>query len=159
MSDATFHTTRQDLRKEESKVAQQHGGVVPSDSDVSQMKVNVFSYQLPHYKSTNPLQSVIDQNTNKSAQIDKTKANLPLPEDPPVESDWNSADQRTVNVGSGGVEGPISYDPNSSLRGPATAESSVRVDGSQLHKNTGPGNVGRQAVEGLDGLPKDALAR
>lgn len=45
MSDATFHTTRQDLRKEESKVAQQHGGVVPSDSDVSQMKVITSLYR------------------------------------------------------------------------------------------------------------------
>ncbi|KAJ5291241.1 hypothetical protein N7478_000492 [Penicillium angulare] len=141
MSDATFHTTRQDLRKEESKVAQKHGGVVPSDSDVSQMK------------------SVIDQNTDKSAQIDKAKSNLPLPEDPPVKSDWNSADQRTVNVGSGGISGPISYDPNSGLEGTTTADSSVRVDGNQLHKNTGPGNAGRQAVEGLEGLPKDATSR
>ncbi|KAJ5634745.1 hypothetical protein N7528_002587 [Penicillium herquei] len=141
MSESTFHTTSQDIRKEESKIAQKHGGVVPSDSDISQMK------------------SIIDQNTDKAQQIDKTKANLPLPEQPPVASDWSSADQRTVNVGSGGIEGPISYDPNNALRGPATAESSVRVDGNELHKNTAPGKVGRQAVEGLDHLPSDATTR
>ncbi|KAJ5161668.1 hypothetical protein N7492_007060 [Penicillium capsulatum] len=142
MSDATYHTTRQDLRKAETKAAQQHGGANPSNSEVSQMK------------------SIVDQNSNKSAQIDRTKANLPLPEDPPVASDWNSADQRTVNVGSGGIEGPVSGDGDSALRGPATAESSARVAGSELHQNTAPlSNVGRQRVEGLDGLPSDATTR
>lgn len=41
MSDATYHTTRQDLRKAESKVSQAHGGANPSDSEVSQMKVKL----------------------------------------------------------------------------------------------------------------------
>lgn len=40
MSDSTFHTTTQDLRKAESKVAQSHGGNLPSDSNVAQMKVS-----------------------------------------------------------------------------------------------------------------------
>ncbi|KAJ5975669.1 hypothetical protein N7481_009376 [Penicillium waksmanii] len=120
MSDQTYHTTRQDLRKEESRVSQQHGGKIPADSDVSNMK------------------SIIDQNTNKSKQIDETKANLPLPEDPPVASDWNSSDERTVNVGSGRLEGPISTGADDALRGPSTAASSVRVSGDELHKNTAP---------------------
>ncbi|KAJ5901853.1 hypothetical protein N7495_002381 [Penicillium taxi] len=142
MSEQNYHVTRESLRQAESRATKQNGGANPSDSEVSQMK------------------SIIDQNTNKSKQIDNTKANLPLPEDPPVASDWNSADQRTVNVGSGGIEGPISGDGDSALRGPSTAESSVRVNGDELHKNTAPlKNVGRQAVEGLDGLPSDALAR
>ncbi|KAJ5082401.1 hypothetical protein N7532_011444 [Penicillium argentinense] len=140
MSEQTYHTTRQDLRKEEARLAQQHGGRVPADSDVSQMK------------------SIIDQNTNKPEQIEKTKANLPLPEDPPVASDWNSADQRTVNVGSGRFQGPTSGDE--SLAGNTTASSSVRVDGAELHQNTGPGkNLGRQGVEGLNRLPSDATTR
>jgi len=42
MSDATYHTTRQDLRKEETRTAQQHGGKIPADSDVSQMKVSFY---------------------------------------------------------------------------------------------------------------------
>jgi hypothetical protein len=41
MSDQTYHTTRQDLRKEESRVSQQHGGKIPADSDVSNMKVRI----------------------------------------------------------------------------------------------------------------------
>ncbi|KAL5365283.1 hypothetical protein BJX96DRAFT_9060 [Aspergillus floccosus] len=142
MSDSTFHTTTQDIRKAESKVSNLHGGNPPKDSDVSAMK------------------SVLGTNTNKQEQIDKTKANLPLPEQPPRASDWSSADQRTVNVGSGGVEGPISGERNSALREPATAESSVRRDGNELHQNTAPmGNVGRQAKENLEGLPRDAVAR
>lgn len=50
MSDATFHTTREDLRKGESKVAQSHGGKVPADSDVSLMKVrntSILSFRTP----------------------------------------------------------------------------------------------------------------
>jgi hypothetical protein len=39
MSEQAFHTSRQDLRKDESRIAQQHGGKNPSDSKLSQMKV------------------------------------------------------------------------------------------------------------------------
>ena len=42
MSDATYHTTRQDLRKAETKATQSHGGTNPSNSDVSQMKVRII---------------------------------------------------------------------------------------------------------------------
>ncbi|KAJ5301307.1 hypothetical protein PENANT_c023G03849 [Penicillium antarcticum] len=139
MSDATYHTTGQDIRKAESKVAQSHGGKPPADSDVSQMK------------------SVIDQNTNKPAEIEKTKANLPLPDQPPTASDWNSLDQRTTAVGSGRFEFPPD---NSGLREGATAASSARIDGQELHKTTAPGDkIGRQGVEGLDHLPSDATTR
>jgi hypothetical protein len=106
------------------------------------------------------LQSIIDTNTNKPEQIEKVKADLPLPDQPPVASDWNSNDQRTVNVGSGRLEEPVSGENNSALRGPATASSSARVDGTELHVPTAPeGNVGRQAKEGLDHLPQDAKSR
>ncbi|KAL2821268.1 hypothetical protein BDW59DRAFT_164299 [Aspergillus cavernicola] len=138
MSDSTFHTTAQDLHKPESHASHATKGNTAKDSNVSAMK------------------SIIDQNTDKKSEIDNTKSNLPLPEQPPVASDWNSADQRTVNVGSGGLSG----DANSALRDPATASSSVREDGTQTHKLTEPtGNVGRQAKDNLGGLPKDALAR
>jgi hypothetical protein len=69
------------------------------------------------------------------------KANLPLPEDPPTASDWNSADGRTVNVGSGGMEADVSdmaKGSESGLREPATAESSVRIDGDEWKKPTAP---------------------
>ncbi|KAJ5091486.1 hypothetical protein NUU61_006356 [Penicillium alfredii] len=142
MSEQTYHATRQDLRKAESRVANLHGGQNPADSNLSHMK------------------SIIDQNSNKPEQIERVKANLPLPEQPPTASDWSSSDQRTVNVGSGGIEGPISSEMDSGLRGPATASSSVRVSGSELHQNTAPSKgIGRQAVEGLDDLPSDAKAR
>lgn len=101
-------------------------------------------------------QSVVDKNTDKKADIENTKSNLPLPEEPPVASDWNSADQSTVNVGSGRVEGPPSGDNETSLplSGSATAESSARVDGSEYHKATAPlQNVGR------GDFPKDARYR
>jgi cytoskeletal protein RodZ len=117
MSDSTFHTTTQDTRKAESKVAQSHHGNPPADSDVSKMK------------------SVIDQNTNKPAEIEKTKANLPLPDQPQVASDFNSLDQRTTGVGSGRFEFPPD---NSGLREGAAASSSARVDGNEMHKTTAP---------------------
>ncbi|KAL3468019.1 hypothetical protein BJX64DRAFT_246707 [Aspergillus heterothallicus] len=142
MSDSTFHTTSQDLRKPESHASHAHGGNTAKDSNISAMK------------------SIIDQNTDKKSQIDNVKANLPLPDQPPVASDWNSADQRAVNVGSGGLEGPISGESDSALRGPATASSSAREIGEETHRNTQPtGNVGRQAKDNLGDLPKDALAR
>ena len=98
---------------------------------------------------------------SKADIISERQANLPLPEDPPVASDWNSADASKVNVGSGRLEEDISYgDGSDSLRGPATAESSVRIDGEQLHKNTGaPADMARQGHDGLEDLPKDALER
>ncbi|RAL17109.1 uncharacterized protein BO97DRAFT_420495 [Aspergillus homomorphus CBS 101889] len=143
MADSTFHTTTQDIRKAESHASHAKAGQTPADSNVSAMK------------------SIVDQNNaDKGSKIEQTKANLPLPDQPPVASDWNSSDQRTVNVGSGGREGPVSGENNSALREPATASSSVRVDGSELHQNTQPGsNVGRQGKDNLEGLPKDALAR
>jgi len=105
-------------------------------------------------------QSVTDSNTQpRSEIIAERQANLPLPEQPPVASDWNSADGSKVNVGSGGVQSDVSYGngSESGLRGPATGDSNVRTDGSQAGVNTAPsGGVGRQGHDGLDGLPKDA---
>lgn len=105
-------------------------------------------------------QSVIDSNTQpRSEVIAERQANLPLPEQPPVASDWNSADGSEVNVGSGGVQSDVSYEngSESGLRGPATGDSNVRTDGSQAGVSTAPsGGVGRQGHDGLDGLPKDA---
>ncbi|KAF2214850.1 hypothetical protein CERZMDRAFT_36704, partial [Cercospora zeae-maydis SCOH1-5] len=77
---------------------------------------------------------------NKGEVIAERQGNLPLPDQPPAASDFNSADQRTVNVGSGGVSGPFSHG-NDALREPAT------------------GGVGRQAADGLGGLPADAVAQ
>ncbi|KAK2022988.1 hypothetical protein LX32DRAFT_628910 [Colletotrichum zoysiae] len=86
---------------------------------------------------------------SKADKIERVKANLPLPEQPPVAPDWQSADARNVNVGSGRTEAPISGNQPeaSALRDPS---STTNVDLSK---------VGRQGVEGLDGPPRDAIAK
>jgi len=67
---------------------------------------------------------------SKAAIIAERQANLPLPEDPPAASDWNSSDARNVNVGSGAVESDISTGQGSTagLRDPATEGSGVRQE-------------------------------
>jgi len=91
---------------------------------------------------------------SKADLIAERQANLPLPEEPPVASDWNSADARTVNVKAGEKQAEL---PNSAvaattgLQEPATKASGVRQgDGADLS------HVGRQGQEGLKDLPKDA---
>ena len=93
---------------------------------------------------------------SKADLIAERQANLPLPEDPPVASDWNSADARTVNVKAGKRQEEISVGEASAagLREPATKGSGVREEGGA--DLTG---VGRQGKEGLSGPPKDATAR
>lgn len=54
MTDATFHTTRQDLRKAEARLAEQHGGNPPADSDVSKMKVSSYPYTVSQHPLTLP---------------------------------------------------------------------------------------------------------
>ncbi|KIW03571.1 uncharacterized protein PV09_05326 [Verruconis gallopava] len=98
--------------------------------------------------------------TSKAEIIEERKANLPLPDQPPQASDWQSADARTVNVGSGGVQGDVSAGGGSdSLRGPATGDSAARIDGSEWGTHTSDLNVGRTAKDGLSGLPNDAVTR
>jgi len=90
---------------------------------------------------------------SKAEIIAERQANLPLPEDPPVPSDWNSADSRTVNVKSGELQAEISTGDASSagLRGPASTGSGVREEG-----GADLSGVGRQGKDNLGGLPKDA---
>lgn len=94
---------------------------------------------------------------SKQEIIDERKANLPLPEQPPQASDWNSLDERNVNVGSGGVSADISS--SDSLRGPAAANSDVRVDGEEYKSNTVSRGAGREGQDNLGGLPNDAVSR
>lgn len=86
---------------------------------------------------------------SNAEKIANAQSNLPLPEQPPVASDWNSADGSTTNVGSGrDVTSGVSTGAGETagLREPA---SSADVDLSK---------VGRQGKDGLDGLPKDATS-
>lgn len=90
---------------------------------------------------------------SKADIIAERVANLPKPEDPPVKSDWNSADPSTVNIKPGEdlPEIPTGVESSSGLREPATQGSGVReAEGADLS------GVGRQGKEGLSGLPKDA---
>lgn len=38
-ADSTYHTSKEELKKAEAKEADRHGGKIPKDSDVSQLKV------------------------------------------------------------------------------------------------------------------------
>jgi hypothetical protein len=75
---------------------------------------------------------------SKQEIIDERKANLPLPEDPPVASDWNSMDARNVNVD-------------------ADARRHADLNEDEMDPHSGP--VGREAKDNLGGLPNDAVAR
>ncbi|POS72148.1 hypothetical protein DHEL01_v209453 [Diaporthe helianthi] len=89
---------------------------------------------------------------SKADKINEAQSNLPLPEQPPVASDWQSADARNVNVGSGrDVTSGISTGDASTagLREPATKSSEA----------TDMSNIGREGKDNLDGPPKDAAAR
>jgi tubulin gamma len=86
---------------------------------------------------------------SKDQKIAEVQANLPLPEQPPVASDWQSADARNVNVGSGKAEAPLGTSSGASagLREPATKGADMDMSG-----------IGRQAHDKLDSVPKDAAA-
>ncbi|KAL1865718.1 hypothetical protein Daus18300_007094 [Diaporthe australafricana] len=89
---------------------------------------------------------------SKADKINEAQSNLPLPDQPPVASDWNSADASTVNVGSGrDVASDVSTGAGSTagLREPATKSSG----------ETDMSNIGREGKDNLDGPPKDAAAR
>ncbi|ETI20530.1 hypothetical protein G647_08567 [Cladophialophora carrionii CBS 160.54] len=122
MSDQTYHVTGEDVRKIESKESKFHGGQVPKDSDTSALK------------------QLLSEQENKQDTIDRVKANLPLPDQPVggASADLQSADGRTVNVGSGGVNVKMGTHSSEGLREPATADSSVRVDGEEFKKATAP---------------------
>ncbi|KAI1133334.1 hypothetical protein F5Y10DRAFT_260214 [Nemania abortiva] len=97
--------------------------------------------------STAMTHASMDQKTKK---VEEARSNLPLPEQPPVASDWNSADARNVNVGSGGVQSDISTGAGatSGLREPASKATDVDLSG-----------VGRQGKDNLEGPPKDAKSK
>ncbi|KAI2638764.1 hypothetical protein GGS26DRAFT_542785 [Hypomontagnella submonticulosa] len=86
---------------------------------------------------------------SKESKAEEVRSNLPLPEQPPVPSDWNSADARNVNVGSGRVESDISTGAGSTsgLREPASK------------KDVDLSGVGRQGKDNLEGPPKDAKSK
>lgn len=144
MSDNTFHVTSEDVRKIESEEAKFHGGQIPKDSDTAALKVSstlsLFHHCVSEELLLTPSQQLLAEQENKQETIDRVKANLPLPDQPVggASADLQSADGRTVNVGSGGVNVKLGTNSSDGLREPATAESSVRTDGEELKKNTAP---------------------
>ncbi|KAL0476147.1 hypothetical protein QR685DRAFT_467716 [Neurospora intermedia] len=72
-------------------------------------------------------------NESKAEKIERVKANLPLPEEPPVAPDWQSADSRTTAVGSGRISGDVSKGEGASagLREPASTDT-TNVDFSKV---------------------------
>lgn len=148
MSESTFHVTSEDVRKMEAKESKFHDGKTPKDSDASAMKVCHFALSFFPFcflfacsqllKSIR--QQILSEQESKEAEIDRVKAGLPLPEQPVggASADLQSADQRTVNVGSGGVNVKLGTQSSEGLRVPATAESSVRTDGAEWKKETAP---------------------
>lgn len=92
-------------------------------------------------------QGIVDSKTDKASEIEQRKANLPLPEQPPVASDLKSANENTVNVGSGRFSGnPPTDEHASALREPATADSSVRTSAEEWKKNVAPTkDIGRES--------------
>ncbi|KAM4066144.1 hypothetical protein HRG_000287 [Hirsutella rhossiliensis] len=78
---------------------------------------------------------------SKADQIAKAQANLPLPEQPPQASDWQSADARNVNVGAGDskAEAPIGTGAGAraGLRGPATQGADMDMSGVGRDGKTG----------------------
>ncbi|UZP35835.1 hypothetical protein NXS19_003651 [Fusarium pseudograminearum] len=80
----------------------------------------------------------IKMTQSNDQKIAEVQANLPLPDQPPTASDWQSADARNVNVGAGKVEGSVGTDAHaqSGLREPATKGEEVDLS-----------NVGREGVE------------
>ncbi|KAL2178078.1 uncharacterized protein P884DRAFT_258987 [Thermothelomyces heterothallicus CBS 202.75] len=115
--------------------------------------------QSPLYTRSNPLLSpgsgpprsslTVDQEMpeSKAEKIERVKANLPLPEQPPAASDLKSANMKTTS--SEGVSaGDVSTGAGvtSGLREPATkAPNDIDMSG-----------IGRQGKDGLNEPPKDA---
>lgn len=92
---------------------------------------------------------------SKADIIAERQANLPLPDVPPVASDWNSLDARTVNVSANERQEEIpSGEAATGSREPPTEGSGVREEG-----GADLSGVGRQGKEGLSGVPKDATKK
>jgi hypothetical protein len=98
---------------------------------------------------------------SKADIINERQAHLPLPDQPPTASDWQSADQRKVNIGARAVESDVSTGgaSDAGLREP-TGDSAVRADGDETGTNMAPmAGIGRPGRDGLDDIPSDALTR
>lgn len=150
MSDSTFHLTKEDVRKPQSNASHSNSGNVPADSDAAKAQVSLIPQRKSKSNTNKFTQSVVDQaSQNKKDVINERAAGLPKPEEPPVKSDFDSANPN-VAAGSGAISGGQPPEPS-------TAHSSVRVDGNANKVNTDPHGGAREGLEGA--IPNDAVAR
>jgi hypothetical protein len=76
MSEATFHVTKEDIRKPESSIAKARGSV-PANSNVSAMKVTTkiflfYPFYVQYLTKYSPLSTPIPTNPNKSTRANPT---------------------------------------------------------------------------------------
>ncbi|KAJ2901868.1 Tubulin gamma chain [Zalerion maritima] len=113
-----------------------------------------------HYIDSNPpeLRLYPKMTATEDKKIAQAQANLPLPEQPPKPSDWQSADASKTGSGNGTISGNIGTNEYSSvgLREPAVAD--PNSDMSNVGREA-KDNVGREAKDNVGGPPKDAAAR
>ncbi|RKL26191.1 Tubulin gamma chain [Fusarium oxysporum] len=113
--------------------------IISNSTTLNSQPNHITSHHITSSQPQLPTQNPpIKMTQSKDQKIAETQANLPLPDQPPKASDWQSADARTVNVGAGKQEGPIGTDSaaQSGLREPATKGEEVDLS-----------NVGREGVE------------
>lgn len=107
-----------------------------------------------------PPQSILDKSSKDKADIiAERQANLPLPDDPPGPSDFNSADARNVNISSSDVATGDLSTSDGALREPATGDSAFRADADDLKTNVQGARAGREGADNLGGLPNDAVSQ
>lgn len=81
---------------------------------------------------------------SKQEKIDRVQANLPLPEDPPTASDWNSADA-SINVSKN--DGDKLPDINSASNNPLNDQGNGKPSGVRVADGEYLSKVGRERIE------------
>merc|ERR1711963_472329 len=116
------------------------------NSNLSHSSLPIHTHKHTTFKMVSSQQgyanTTADMKGNAQA-VNEAQSNLPLPDQPPVASDFNSSDASTVNVGSGRTEASHSAG-GGAIRDPAVGAGGVS---------------GREAKDGLGGIPNDAVSR
>jgi hypothetical protein len=136
-TEQTFHYTKEEVRKMESRDSAAHGGNVSANSNAAALQVSNLASSLQPQNNTNSHlpQSIVDKaDQNKANVIEERRSNLPLPDAPPAASDFNSYDQSTTGVGSGSISHPVDVGRDQQTSG-------------------------REGKDGLNGIPNDAVSR
>ncbi|KAF8417850.1 hypothetical protein EV426DRAFT_352878 [Tirmania nivea] len=128
MASNSYHLTKEDVRKFESRTSRMHkNGSIPKGSTAA------------------ALQSIVDSRSPGPPHIEEVKATLPLPEDPHAAAPdlpfvEKSYDIRKTGVG---VGGSVEEDPHViDMRDPVVKESNVRIDPEEWHKEVYPTEKG-----------------